>query len=188
MAKRSLTAILLGIILLVTVGCFDSVSIFTSAPAQSTAPVDSTLAPSDFTPPTSMQITVYHATKDALNLVPETYVVDKTDNPPQTALMLLRNQPNDNELIRLMPSSARLLSLEIKHKIAYVNYNQNLSRYGGGSAMEVLLVAAIVNTLTEFPEIEAVQILIDGKHTDTLGGHMDISEPLSRSEQIIKRQ
>ena len=49
------------------------------------------------------------------------------------------------------------------------------------------MVAAVVNTLTEFPEITQVQFMVEGKKVDTLTGHMDVGEPLGRSEQIIKK-
>jgi spore germination protein GerM len=48
-------------------------------------------------------------------------------------------------------------------------------------------VAAVVNTLTEFPDIHKVQILVEGKTVETLSGHMSVGQPLSRSEGIIKK-
>ncbi len=78
--------------------------------------------------------------------------------------------------------------LSIKDKIAYVDFNDKLIKNNtGGSASEILLVAAIINTLTEFKEIQKVQIMVDGKKIDTISGHLDIGEPLSRSEKIIKK-
>ena len=53
--------------------------------------------------------------------------------------------------------------------------------------MEILTVGAIVNTLTEFPDVEKVQILVEGKKVSTLFGHLDVSDPLSRSPGIIKK-
>ena len=49
-----------------------------------------------------------------------------------------------------------------------------------------MLVGSIVNTLTEFPEVKKVQILIDGTHVETLSGHMDLSEPLVRMTELLK--
>ena len=87
-----------------------------------------------------------------------------------------------------MPLGVKLNSLTIRNHIAYADFNSKLIENNpGGSSQELLLVAAIVNTLTEFPSIEQVQILIDSKVHATLSGHVDISEPLSRSENIIKR-
>lgn len=53
---------------------------------------------------------------------------------------------------------------------------------------EALAVAAIVNTLTEFPQIRQVQILVEGKQVESLAGHVDVSRPLTRNEKLIKRR
>lgn len=47
-------------------------------------------------------------------------------------------------------------------------------------------MGAVVNTLTEFPGVEQVQILVEGKRVDTLYGHLDVYDPMSRSPGIIK--
>ncbi|MEW6400002.1 MAG: GerMN domain-containing protein [Bacillota bacterium] len=52
---------------------------------------------------------------------------------------------------------------------------------------EALAVAAIVNTLTEFPDIRQVQILVEGRKVESLAGHADVSRPLTRNERLIKR-
>ena len=49
-----------------------------------------------------------------------------------------------------------------------------------------MLVGSIVDTLTEFPEVQNVQILIDGAKVETLSGHMDLSEPLARMSELVK--
>ncbi|MDI6895284.1 MAG: GerMN domain-containing protein [Bacillota bacterium] len=48
-------------------------------------------------------------------------------------------------------------------------------------------MAAIVNTLTEFPDIRQVQILVEGRKVESLAGHADVSRPLTRNERLIKR-
>jgi spore germination protein GerM len=186
-ARKKLSALLLCIIIFLTVGCSESVPVIENNSNRQGVNPGNSLNPNDGVTQESMRITVYHATKDAMNLVSETHVVDKNDNPARTAIALLAAEPVDKSLTRVMPASAKLLSLKIQGGIAYANFTPGLTRFGGGSATEILLVAAIVNTLTEFPEIKAVQILIDGKKVQTLGGHLDLSDPLSRSEGIIKR-
>lgn len=49
-----------------------------------------------------------------------------------------------------------------------------------------MLVGSIVDTLTEFPEVKQVQILIEGKKVETLGGHMDLTQPLTRMNDLLK--
>lgn len=186
-ARSKWIALALCAIILLAAGCSDSVPVLEKNPIRTETTSDKTKDPDAVKVQESMRITVYHATKDAMNLVPEIHVVDKNDNPARTAIALLAAEPIDKSLMRIMPVSTKLISLKIQDGVAYANFSSNLRRFGGGSANEILLVAEIVNTLTEFPEIKSVQILIEGKKAETLGGHLDISEPLSRSEKIIKR-
>lgn len=135
-----------------------------------------------------MVITVYNATKDAMYVVGEKNVVPKNDHPAQTAMELLVAGAKNSELVSVMPKGTKLRNISIKDNIAYVDFNDNLVKNNrGGSASERLLVASIVNTLTEFEDIQQVQIMVEGKKIDTISGHMDTGEPLSRSEKIIKR-
>lgn len=135
-----------------------------------------------------MVITVYNATKDAMYLVGESHVVVKNDHPAQTAMELLLAGTKNVDLLSVVPNGTTLRHISIKDKIAYVDFNDKLVKNNtGGSASEILLVGAIVNTLTEFHDIQKVQILVEGKKIDTISGHLEIGEPLSRSEKIIKK-
>lgn len=136
----------------------------------------------------TMQLVVYHATKDAMNLVPVVHKVPVNSHPAKTAMELLIAGSKNPELVGIMPEGTQLKKVAIKDHIAYADFNDNLiKRNSGGSATEILLVSAIVNTLTEFPDIHQVQILVNGKKIETISGHVDTSEPLSRSEKIIKK-
>lgn len=135
-----------------------------------------------------MKLTVYYATKDAMHLVVEVHDVPKSTHPAQTALELLAAAPKNNELVAALPQGTKVRGISVKDHIAVVDFNDAIIKNNpGGSATEMLLVAAIVNTLTEFSDIHKVQILVEGKKVNTLTGHMDVSEPLSRSEKIIKK-
>ena len=138
--------------------------------------------------PENMHLTVYYATSDAMNVAPEICIIPKTAQPAKAALELLLQNPKNHELLKVLPEGTKIKSLLIKDHVAYVDFNDKfIKNMGGGSATEILVVGSIVNTLTEFPEILKVQILVEGKKVDTLSGHMDVSEPLSRSEQLIKK-
>ncbi len=135
-----------------------------------------------------MVVTVYSGTKDATRLVSETHIVAKNDHPAQTAMEILLAGTKNPNLVSVMPKGTKLRNISVKDGIAYIDFDEKLIKNNtGGSASEILLVAAIVNTLTEFPNIEKVQILVEGKKIDTISGHMDVGEPLSRSEKIIKK-
>ncbi|SDF11821.1 GerMN domain-containing protein [Sporomusa acidovorans] len=139
-------------------------------------------------PGKTMQLVVYYATKDAMYLVPEIHKVPVNSHPARTAIELLLAGTKNPELVSVVPEGAQLRKLSVKDHIAYADFNEKLiKKNGGGSTSEILLVGAIVNTLTEFPDIQQVQILVNGKKIETISGHMDTSEPLSRSEKIIKK-
>lgn len=136
----------------------------------------------------TMTMTVYFATKDAANLIGEKYVVPKNSHPAQTAMELLIAGTKDPALVPVVPAGTKLRGISVKDHIAYVDFSDSLVKNNkGGSASEILLVASIVNTLTEFHDIQKVQIMVEGKKIDTISGHMDTGEPLSRSEKIIKK-
>nr|WP_320148298.1 GerMN domain-containing protein [uncultured Anaeromusa sp.] len=145
------------------------------------------VAPGDTSQPEpgTMRIKVYRGSSDAKWLLPEVFQVKKNDHPARTAMELLATPPQGSGMVGLLPKEAKIKGLWIKDEIAYVDFSEAIIQ-SAGSTSERLLVAAIVNTLTEFPEVQSVQFLVEGKRRATLQGHLDISEPLSRSEKIIK--
>lgn len=66
---------------------------------------------------------------------------------------------------------------------AFVDLSPEIAaRHTGGTSDELLTVYTIVNALTEnLPAITAVQLLVDGKETDTLTGHVDLRSPLAKN-------
>jgi hypothetical protein len=54
------------------------------------------------------------------------------------------------------------------------------NQYNVGAAGEALAIDALRQTLFQFPEVQQIVILEDGKPVDSLMGHVDISEPLTR--------
>lgn len=64
--------------------------------------------------------------------------------------------------------------------IAYVDFSAAFpALLDGGSLSELHAVYGVVATLTSsFPNIRAVQFLVDGEPVDTLNGHVDLSRPV----------
>ncbi len=87
-----------------------------------------------------------------------------------------------------IPEGARLLGVEVKEGIAFLNFSKELSeKHPGGSYAELQTIYSIVNTVTlNFLEIKKVQLLIEGKKLKTLAGHIDISFPLGPDKDLIK--
>jgi germination protein M len=64
--------------------------------------------------------------------------------------------------------------------VAYVDISKEIvDKPLPGAAAEMFAVFSLVNSITmNFPAVKRVQILIDGRMADTLGGHVDLSRPL----------
>ena len=71
--------------------------------------------------------------------------------------------------------------------IAYLDFESSFYDFaGGGSLGELHTIYGIVATLTvSFPEIVAVQFLLDGERMETLAGHVDLSRPLLPSGEWV---
>jgi hypothetical protein len=54
------------------------------------------------------------------------------------------------------------------------------NQYNVGASAEALAIDALTQTLFQFPEVKQIRILEDGKPTDSLMGHFDVSEPFTR--------
>jgi germination protein M len=83
----------------------------------------------------------------------------------------------------VFPKGARLLGATIRGGTLQLNFSPELTQnFEGGSDDEAALVNAITSTAGSFPNIERVQILVDGKPIESLGGHIDLSHalPVSR--------
>ncbi|MGM0438131.1 MAG: GerMN domain-containing protein [Bacillota bacterium] len=133
-----------------------------------------------------MEISVYFATQEAMFLAPEKRVID-TENLYQNAINELIVGPSDPVNSQTIPDEVELKDIEIVNGEARVNFNRALiDNHWGGSTGERMTVYSIVNTLTQFEEIEEVTLLIEGEEVNTLVGHMDLTKPLTWNEKIIK--
>ena len=52
----------------------------------------------------------------------------------------------------------------------------------------MMMVNAVVSTLTEIKDIKKVKFFVHGKPIDTISGHMDLGDPLERLPGMIRKQ
>ncbi|MBI4949543.1 MAG: GerMN domain-containing protein [Deltaproteobacteria bacterium] len=131
------------------------------------------------------EILVYIADDEGERLAPKKTLIP--DGSVESEVReALRTAIRDGE--GTIPESTRVLRVNIKQRSASVDLSKEVSEdHPGGSTGEILTVYSIVNTVAlNFPEIEEVQILIEGKKAETLKGHIDISQPLKPDRKIIR--
>ena len=131
---------------------------------------------------------VYRAASDGSEkLLPEKITMkDNGKSLPDALIALVTTKPQDAKMDDVVPIGTKVRSLKIEQDgTAYADFTRELAKKGQGSYGEMMLCYAITNTLTGFPEIKRVQILIEGKKAITLSGHMDIEDPLTRNTTLL---
>ena len=94
--------------------------------------------------------------------------------PAQDALNALAARPDSP-----LPAGTKLLSLRIADGLATANFSHEMrDNFTGGDSGETRTVNAILSTLGRFPTISRVQLLVQGKPVDSLGGLLELSDPL----------
>jgi spore germination protein GerM len=90
-------------------------------------------------------------------------------------------------LLPTLPPETRVLEVFVTARgIAFVNLSSAVASQPGGSRAELLTVYSIVNSLvTNFPVISRVQILIEDRMVTSLGGHVDLSRPLTPDMTLV---
>jgi spore germination protein GerM len=121
------------------------------------------------------------------SLVPVKIKIEK-DNILYSAIDLLINPPPYLKGVSSpLPKGTRLISAEVKGDTAYLNFSRELKEnFSGGSTNEMLVVYGIVNTACSINGIKRVQILVEGKIIESIGGHLEIMEPLEPDREVVR--
>ena len=132
-----------------------------------------------------LTIKVYYTDEQAEYLVGETRVVT-AGNKYGDALIELMKVPLDESLLRLIPETTLINEVTVENGLVKVDLSDNFleDRFHSDTG-DILLIYSIVNTLTEFSEVNSVTFYINGEKLDNLGT-LDISDPLFRRNDLIK--
>ena len=99
-----------------------------------------------------------------------------TQSPAKTALTDLTSGSNSP-----LPRGTRVLGLKIDpaSKLATVDFSREFTQnFQGGETKEAQAVMSVLETLGQFPDVNKVQFLVDGRKIDSLGGTQELDEPL----------
>ncbi|MBR2178840.1 MAG: GerMN domain-containing protein [Selenomonadaceae bacterium] len=136
-----------------------------------------------------MKVKVYYPDESGLRLigVNREIEISDSDGKYKAAVEAVMTPPKEKNLTKVVSNNSSLISVDVKDGTALVNLSKNIKiGFVGGSTGEELLIGSVVNTLTEFKEVNAVKFLIDGQEVETLSGHMDLSAPIKRMENLMK--
>ena len=153
------------------------------APAQQTAPAATVAVP-------RIKATLFFGSDDGLGLVPIEQEIPLAQGTVAQARALIEAQlttrPPEGH-VSTIPEGTKLLGVYVSERNeAFVDLDATVrTKHPGGSMNELFTVYTMVNVLTSnIPDIQNVQILIDGREVDTLAGHVDLRHPLRKNENL----
>lgn len=187
---KAAVATLMTSLLLLTAGCDETVK-----PGQSTTPPATTNPattkpnePKPATPPVLAQteVKVYFPNEAGDGLGSVTVNVPADDKYTAAAKELVSGTKEPG-LTAIFPKGVKVLGVKVEGDLATVDFSKELTqKFIGGSTGEQMLISALVNTMTEFPEIERVLITVEGRRIETIAGHLDTSEPFTRPTGLVQ--
>ncbi|MGA2363296.1 MAG: GerMN domain-containing protein [Candidatus Aminicenantales bacterium] len=93
-------------------------------------------------------------------------------------------------LVSPLPAETRVRQVFItKEGVAYVDFGREImDKFSYGSSSELSAVYAVVDTLTfNFKSVKKVAILVEGAEKETLGGHVDLTQPFLPDYSIVAK-
>lgn len=133
------------------------------------------------------KLEVYFSNAEASFLKAESRLKAAEKDPYFQLFEELKAGPESKGLNQTIPAGSKLLGYEIKDKTIILNFNDLLQQnHWGGSTGELMTVYSIVNSYCSLAEIEAVQIIIEGKKIESLAGHLDLSRPLMYNQKLTE--
>jgi len=143
-------------------------------------------------------IVLYFSSNDEEYLVPEFRQINLSSHIEGQILEVMEElikgstiqQPdNGKELVNVIPDGARINGARLgEDGTLFLDFSKELKeRHPGGSWAEMMTIYSIVDTIIKnFPDIEKVKILIEGKEIETLAGHIDTRLPLTENKDIVR--
>jgi germination protein M len=134
------------------------------------------------------KVTLYFKDSEGRYLLPKTREVPKVTGIARAALEALCAGETEGDCSPVLPPGSEVLDLNIKPDgICVVDLNLAATKISENDPRaEALAVYAIVNTLTEFPTVQSVQILVEGQNRKTFAEHIPVDTPLLRNLSFVK--
>ncbi len=132
-----------------------------------------------------LTINVYYSDSMGEYLAGEARIIS-SENKYVDAFNELMKPPIDSNLVTLVPDTTIINSIIVENGTANVDLSNDFvdDRFVSDT-VDIMLVYTIVNTLTEFDEVNSVLFYIDGEKLDILG-QLDILDPVFRRSDLIK--
>jgi spore germination protein GerM len=134
--------------------------------------------------PGAAVVTLFFASADGEGLVREGREVEldeAVEESVETVLDELISGPVGSHAATALPGNVKVLGVRLKGGVAQIDFDRGFKEgIPSGSSAETAAVYSVVDTVTSnFPQIKAVQFLVEGAPLEELHGHLDLKEPLA---------
>lgn len=195
MTPRQWAVIVLTVVAAIVfgVGVMTGLNRLLTRPAGVAAVIDPAAVPEAVPAPAVAKIkaTLFFLSEDGLHLVPAQTDVPLAEGAVAQARSILEAQLSATPpapLVSTIPKGATLRGVYVSERNeVFVDLDASIrSAHPGGASQELMTVYTIVNAvLTNLPDLQQVQILIDGQEADTLAGHVDLRRPLKKNDSLV---
>ena len=127
-------------------------------------------------------VLVYYASEDGKYLVPVTLPINLTENAAKVSIEKILGGPGDWFLSNTVPEGTKLKGIYTRGNITYVDLTSHFINFEEYKDIE-MAINSLVLTLTEFPEVETVQFLIEGMILEDINGFR-LDKPFERPAYI----
>jgi spore germination protein GerM len=134
---------------------------------------------------------LYFADKSNTFLTAEERALTRSDDPAETGRMIIETLirgPNKGHMRTIPPDAALRALFVTADGTALVDMTSAIKeKHPGGAESELMTIFSIVNSLMlNVPEIDSVKILINGRESETLAGHVDLRFPFQANMLMIR--
>lgn len=160
-------------------------------PADAAQPPPPQTTPADAPAVPRIKATLFFGSEDGRHLVPVEQEIPLAEGVVAQARALVEAQlaaTPPEPLASTIPPETKLRGLYVSDRNeAFVDLDPAVrTRHPGGSMNELFTVYTLVHVITaNLPDVQRVQLLIDGSEVDTLAGHVDLRRPLRKNESLL---
>lgn len=137
----------------------------------------------------SATLNLYFASSDGKELEKETRVVHYSSNVAIEKLVIeqLMEGPKTKGLQGTIPSDTKIINVSLADGVVYVNFDDGF-RYQNETISEEVVLYSIVNSLVELPNVNKVQITINGDTKGKLRYLYDLSNMYTMNENYVIKE
>lgn len=133
----------------------------------------------------SKKIVLYFTDSSAQKLVKEErrIEVNTNDSIEKYVMEALIAGPQEQGHLPTVPSETKIRDIKTADGICYVDLSEDfVTKHSGTEQGELLTIYSIVDTLTQLPNIEKVQFLIEGEKRNEFKGNIEFDKPFAPKE------